>query len=282
MGRYTIERPLRVFSSGAGTQSTATVVLQANGVIEPFDLHIFANVGNDSEHPKTLAYLHDHLIPYAQRHGIEIVVTTKKARVPERATLYQSLLYDRKSTRIPMRFKTGKQGNRSCTVDYKVLPVRREISARKPEYVELGIGFSTDEMRRVIRKQTDWHNVEHGRRVPFMQRYTFPLVEAGVSRADCARIVTDAGLPPAPRSACFFCPFTKRAEWLRMKREEPEQFEQCCALEEAINANRALEGREPVYFHPDARPLRIAVGDQLTLFDIYDDADSECQNHCHT
>jgi len=48
---------LRVFAYGGGIQSTAALVLAAAGRIN-FPVFLFANVGEDSEHPATLAYLH--------------------------------------------------------------------------------------------------------------------------------------------------------------------------------------------------------------------------------
>lgn len=49
---------LRVFSFGGGVQSTAALVLQAQGKID-FDMFVHANVGDDSEHPDTVAYMRD-------------------------------------------------------------------------------------------------------------------------------------------------------------------------------------------------------------------------------
>jgi hypothetical protein len=50
--------PIRAFSYG-GWQSTAALVLAAQGHID-FRTFLFANVGDDSEHPATLAYIRDH------------------------------------------------------------------------------------------------------------------------------------------------------------------------------------------------------------------------------
>ena len=42
---------MRTFSFGGGVQSTAVLVLQAqNKLPEPYDVFLFANVGDDSEH----------------------------------------------------------------------------------------------------------------------------------------------------------------------------------------------------------------------------------------
>jgi 3'-phosphoadenosine 5'-phosphosulfate sulfotransferase (PAPS reductase)/FAD synthetase len=47
---------IRVFSYGGGVQSTAALVLAAQGVID-YHTFLFANVGEDSENPDTLAYV---------------------------------------------------------------------------------------------------------------------------------------------------------------------------------------------------------------------------------
>lgn len=45
---------MRVISYGGGVQSTAMIVLAAQGKLGPVTDAIFANVGDDSEHPQTL------------------------------------------------------------------------------------------------------------------------------------------------------------------------------------------------------------------------------------
>ena len=47
---------LRVASYGGGVQSTAMLVLAAQRIID-FPLFLFANVGDDSEHPASLRYV---------------------------------------------------------------------------------------------------------------------------------------------------------------------------------------------------------------------------------
>lgn len=55
---------LRSFSFGGGWQSTAALVLAARGVID-FRTFLFANVGDDSENPETIEYVHQHAMPFA-------------------------------------------------------------------------------------------------------------------------------------------------------------------------------------------------------------------------
>ena len=49
---------LKVFSYGGGVQSTACLVLVAQGKLG-IQTFLFANVGDDSEHPATLRYVRD-------------------------------------------------------------------------------------------------------------------------------------------------------------------------------------------------------------------------------
>ena len=59
---------LKIFSYGGGVQSTAALVLAAHNVID-YDTFVFANVGNDSEHPETLDYINSYAIPFVLDHG---------------------------------------------------------------------------------------------------------------------------------------------------------------------------------------------------------------------
>lgn len=71
---------LRSVSYGGGVQSTALLVLAAQGRID-YPLFLFANVGADSEHPASLRYVREVAMPYAEAHGIELV---ELCRVPRK------------------------------------------------------------------------------------------------------------------------------------------------------------------------------------------------------
>jgi 3'-phosphoadenosine 5'-phosphosulfate sulfotransferase (PAPS reductase)/FAD synthetase len=63
---------VRAISYGGGVQSTALLVLAAQGEID-YPVALFANTGDDSEHPATIRYLREVATPYADAHGIELV-----------------------------------------------------------------------------------------------------------------------------------------------------------------------------------------------------------------
>ncbi len=64
--------PLRSFSFGGGVQSTAALVLAAQGRID-YRTFVFANVGEDSENPGTITYVEKHTRPYAEAHGLTLI-----------------------------------------------------------------------------------------------------------------------------------------------------------------------------------------------------------------
>src|SRR5690606_22143408 len=94
---------LRVVSFGGGVQSTALLVLAAQQRID-FRTFLFANVGDDSEHPATLKYVRDVAMPYAAEHGIELHKLHRVRRDGTRETLMGRLTRDgSRSVPIPVR-----------------------------------------------------------------------------------------------------------------------------------------------------------------------------------
>ena len=100
----------RSFSFGGGWQSVAAMVLTAQGVLD-FDVFLFANVGDDSEHPGTLAYFHQYAAPFAKAHGIELVELHKVVKgTGETRTLLEDLTRNGTQTpNIPVRAANGAQ-----------------------------------------------------------------------------------------------------------------------------------------------------------------------------
>lgn len=144
---------LRVISYGGGVQSTALLVLAAQGRID-FKTFLMANVGDDSEHPATLEYVRNVAMPYAAEHGIDLQLLDRIKRDGTVETLWGRLM-DPKTCRacrgsgwrftdhhtdesvecdtcdgtgkvqsrslpIPVRMDNGAPGTRSCTADFKM------------------------------------------------------------------------------------------------------------------------------------------------------------------
>lgn len=255
---------LRTFSYGGGVQSTAALVLAAQGRID-YQTFLFSNVGDDSEHPATTEYVREIAIPYGAAHGIEVLELHKLKRDGSLApTLYQRLTAEgSRSLPIPVRMsRTGAPGTRSCTADHKIRVINRwlrEHGATKTDPATVGIGISTDEIQRA-----------HPGINPLapIQFRDYPLLELNVDRAACAEIIKLAGIPVPQKSACYFCPFHKPSEWRRMKRDEPDLFAKSVALEALLNERRTMLEKDPVWFTRFLKPLDEAIspdGDQLGL-----------------
>lgn len=265
----------RLISYGGGVQSTALVVLAANGIID-YQLAVFSNVGDDSEHPDTIDYVRRIAVPWAENHGIEIIETGRRTRKGDSVTLWQQMMReDSRSIPIPVRMSgNGAPGRRSCTVDFKIKVIDRflrERGATKEKPGIVAIGISTDEIHRIARKRASDYEIP-----------VYPLIDLGLSRQDCAQIIRDAGLPVPPKSSCFFCPFHRTITWQEMRRDSPDLFERSCHLEDEMNKRRANLNRDPVYLTRLGAPLREVITEaQASLFD--EDGPEHCDSgHCWT
>jgi len=251
---------IRAISYGGGVQSTALIVLAAQREIE-FPLAIFANTGDDSEHPASIAYVRDVAIPYAQRHGIELLEIQRRTRDGNLESLYGRLTSESRSIGIPVRMNTsGAPGNRNCTIDFKIKPVAKELKRRgatKHEPAIVALGISVDEYQRMRSDSGIPHEV-----------LTYPLIDLRMDRAACIGVIERAGIPVPGKSSCWFCPYHSIANWRRQLQNEPELFERSAKLEETLNQRRAKLGKDPVWLTSRLIPLREAVTEngQLDMF----------------
>lgn len=255
------------FSFGGGWQSTAALVLAARGELN-CRTFLFANVGDDSENPATLEYVHRHAMPFAAAHGIELIELHRVRRDGEIETLYQRLTRPgSRSIPIPVRMSGGAPGTRSCTADFKIKVVgkhvRKQLGATARNPATIGIGISVDEIHRANNRRSE----------PY-ERIVYPLLDLGIRRADCPRIIRSAGLPVPPPSSCWFCPHHRKNAWATMRREQPALFRRACELEDLINARRQMLGRDPVWLSNGLAPLAQVVPTDAVL--PFDDGDGGC------
>jgi hypothetical protein len=269
-----VNAPLRIFSCGGGVQSTACLVLAAQGHI-PYQTFIFANVGDKAEDPRTLAYVRDVLKPYAAANGIRWVDIQRQRRDGTAVDLFEDLHRPVRAINIPVRMSNGAPGNRNCTVEFKIKPIAKWIKANAPGCI-LGKGISTDEPHRATpSRESDGYSS------------AYPLIELGMSRFDCLRLVAEAGLPQPPKSSCWFCPYKTTDQWVTMRQERPALFDQVVALERHLNSKRQAIGKDFVFISGvGARKLISidqAVPEQLGLFPEWIDEQDGCESgYCLT
>ena len=172
---------------------------------------------------------------------------------------------------LPLFFKGAKKGfgMRQCTENFKIVPIRRAFRARWRSGV-MWIGISTDEAIR--RKDSKVKYLTH----------RFPLLEAGMSRADCQRWLALRFGKTAPRSACRYCPHRSNASWLALKQDDPFAFRAACrdevAIQDAYAATQRYDGIP--FLHADRIPLsevELEKPDQQTLLSGFR---AECEGMC--
>lgn len=273
---------LNVISYGGGVQSTAMVVLAAQGVID-FSEAVIANVGDDSESPETIAYVRDIAIPWAAARGVTIHEISRHKRngepFPTLLEYHHANVARTGATPLPVKMfageKMGGVANRTCTRDWKAKPVSRwlkAIGATADNPAALALGISTDEIHRANTKHDEpW------------ERRCFPLLDLGLSRSDCDRIIRDAGLPVPPKSSCWFCPFHPRESWARIRRDNPARFEAVAALEDEMNEHRERLGKPSFYWTSRPEPMRDHIHPAQNELPFDDPTSEECDSgYCWT
>ena len=254
---------LRVFSHGGGAQSIAVLVLAAQGRLS-YDAFLFCNVGDDSENPDTLNYHAEVAVPFAKRHGIDLIELRRVMRHGETRTLLEEVEQFPRSIPLPVRLDGGGFGNRTCTKRFKIEVVARwtrQHGATPEDPATCGIGFSLDELSRA----TTVERVNH-------QRTEYPLLDLRLTRADCRRIIADAGLPQPAKSSCTYCPFQTLEDRRRQRTEQPEAFAAAVAVERKVNEHRQALGKDPAWLSSLMAPL-----DQLPEWPgLFDENEATC------
>jgi len=157
---------------------------------------------------------------------------------------------------------------RQCTGDWKIDPIRRYLqSVRNGAPVELWLGISTDEWQRA--KDAPVKYITH----------RYPLLELGMSRADCLSWLAAHSLPSPGKSSCVFCPFQTRKSWQEMKRRGGDDWQRAVEADAQI---RNVRPPDALYVHPACAPLPDAVTipedygmSQGSMFDL---DDAECDS----
>lgn len=267
---------MRIFSFGAGVQSTAVLVLASQGKVQ-YDHFLFSNVGEDSEHPDTLVYFEDIALPFAKEHGLDLR-EVRKYRKGEIETIRGRIFSTERSVPIPMFMNTGAPGNRACTMDFKIRVIDRWVRQNRNDIdrFTVGLGISIDEFQRARSRDPD--EVYKG----LWKELEYPLIDLRISRNDCQQIIANAGIPVPPPSACYFCPFHRNMEWHRLRQNKPALFWDAVKIENHMQAKRKeLWDKDKVWMHRKLIPLDVAIPDQPFLFDL-DNMDNCESGYCFT
>jgi len=147
---------------------------------------------------------------------------------------------------------------RFCTRMFKIEPIDRFLRQYADDGCELMIGLNSDEGDRVG---------NHGL-LPFVE-YSYPLLNAGINRNECLRLLDRWGLRPSfppymQRGGCIGCFFKSKREYAAMAHLAPGEAYSVADLEDAVQ-----DIREERYAIRDGIPHMRAFLDESrqTLFD---------------
>jgi hypothetical protein len=239
---------MKAISLGAGVQSTTLLHMSAMGALARADVAIFADTGWEP------AEVYAHVAQLEATSPIPIV------RV-QLGNLRADALASRNGKRFAsmplyVRNLDGSKGmaRRQCTYQYKIRPIRQWLrrhvaGTRATQRAQLWLGISMDEIHRMKAADVRW--VEH----------VWPLIDQGMTRADCVQWLTDHGLGIPPKSSCIGCPFHGDDYWRDLRDRRPAEWEDAVAFDEAIRSLPRFAGE--TYLHRRAVPLRTAL-DRLT------------------
>lgn len=211
-----INEKIIVVSFGGGTNSTAMLCGFVDRGIVP-QLILFADTGAEMPH----TYEHVRIMEQKIREwwGIDLITVRAPKTIVEhceKTRMLPSLAY----------------GHRSCSQKFKHEPMEKYIkqwaSDNGISSIIKCIGYDSDEGYRTKGKPTE-KELKKG----LVERYWYPLVEWGWRRNDCIATICKHGIPQPGKSACFFCPASKRSEVVSLAKNHPELIKKALEIEEA-------------------------------------------------
>lgn len=218
-----------VVSYGGGVDSLAVCIgLRDRG--ERPDAIVFADT--KGENPETYEYLRTQLAPWLDANGFPSLVVVTRPMFGRSKTGDESLEDEMLRLQcVPSRAF----GFSTCADKWKIDPFnwwfRWWASTRFPadagwaaEPARVCIGFEYGEEHRVSGLS------EVG------QLKVYPLMDWKWDRDECKARILGEGLPIPPKSACWFCPSSKKTEILQLRRRHPDLMARALAMEDRANA----------------------------------------------
>jgi hypothetical protein len=255
---------LKVISLSWGRQSFTLAAMCALGELPMVDVAIFADTGH--ERKETYAFA-GRWAPWLEDRGVRVVTVQNPQPIDE-------MLSGR--TDLPAFTHNGKtrgQLRRQCTGDWKIMPMRRWISAelkrlglkKTPGIAELWIGITLDEYQRM--KDADVKYI----------RNRWPLVDLRLTREDCETWLQATGLPVPVKSSCVFCPYHDNVTWLEIQRDDPDSWAKALQMDSKIR-----KARPPydLYLHQARKPLEDIDLSQHRTRPKKSEARSQWENEC--
>lgn len=255
------DRPPLVVMCGLGVDSSAILVRLKKLGIRP-ELIAFSQVG--AEKDATYAY-QSRLEKWLEENDFPPLTIMNPPR-PRDISLEAHLL------RLGIFVSLSYGRKHSCSVAWKLETAKRFFQTWEPyrqakrdgKFVVQAIGFNADENYRVERAEESVQRANGGEASVEEKKNTtgfqvagiddtclswFPLIEEGMTRADCVMENVEAGLGFVPKSSCTVCAAMSWSEVDDLELTEPHRFFRCLMVEFCARNNKVIE-------HPKIRGIR--------------------------
>ncbi len=236
-------RHVSVWSCGGGVDSTAIAVLIVTGKLPKPDLAVMVDCG--WERPSTMGYVRTVLQPRLNDVGISLQIVRSADWKADTS------LFDRSGRCVIPAYRAlgngevQKLGTRCGPWKRPVL--KRWLRSKGVSKATNWVGMAADEARRAKPARERW----------IIHRY--PLIEFGMTRADCVFAIGAAGWPRPIRTSCIMCPQRSLYEWRMMRGKWPAEFARACEIDEQLRSQDAR-----LFIHPACLPLCSAVGKSVS------------------
>lgn len=185
---------MNICSFGGGVQSTAMAVLAVQDNIN-IDAFVFCDTG--FEQSIVFEFLEKYTLPMLEEAGIPFYIA--------KAEHYAGKYFANMDLPPFFNFDNEEVGRQPafCSSNWKRDIFKRFCNDKfKLKAYNVLMGFSTDEIKRAarIKLSKKWN-------------YVFPLLDLGLNRNECVKLVHETFNTDPPRSSCYFCPNHTREEW---------------------------------------------------------------------
>lgn len=224
-----------VANCGVGWDSIAMLGAMHKRRIRP-DLIQFSDTGGEKY--ETYAYI-PILDEWCRKVGFPPLITTRY--VPTRAaydTLEGKCLAN--ETLPSLAF-----GKHSCAIVFKHEPMDKYLKTWLMATAAWAIGLKVikcigyDNGPQDCRRRAKADRAVEKRGGDRLFDYRYPLQDWGIDRDECARIIQqDMGLPLPMKSACFFCPASKKSEVIWLRDNHRDLYDRAVHMEETARNGR--------------------------------------------
>jgi hypothetical protein len=226
-----------VWSCGGGVDSVAIAVLICQGKLPTPQYAIMVDVGYEPQ--TTWNYAENALRPRLREVGLELTIL--------KTIDYSDNLLVKSGHLVIPASRVMPDGRISklhthCSQQWKMKTAKRWLRSQGVHECEQWIGIAADEARRAKPDDAAW------------VRTRWPLIEMGLTRADCLYLIGHSGWPQPERTSCYMCPNRSDGDWRRLAMRSPDDFRRAVELEA-----RVQEQFPDTYLHRSGKPLALAI-----------------------